>query len=125
MDHLLDTNIIVDYFRGQSSAANFLNQLKSPPTISVVTVAELYQGARRLPELNQLHAALQPFTVLPIIEPISHDSLKLIENFTLSHHLLFLDALIAATAIHHHLSLATLNTKHFRMIPNLKVTKPY
>lgn len=47
------------------------------------------------------------------------------ELFYLSHGLILPDALIAATAMEHNLKLYTRNTRHFRMIPELKVNQPY
>ncbi len=35
------------------------------------------------------------------------------------------DALIAATAVDHNLTLYTKNTRHFQMIPQLTVVRPY
>jgi len=45
-------------------------------------------------------------------------ALKLMEKYYLDHGLLFLDALIAATALCSQLVLVTGNTKHFSYIPN-------
>ena len=42
------------------------------------------------------------------------------KHYQRSHGLEFPDALIAATAEHHGLTLATLNVKHFPMFRNLK-----
>jgi predicted nucleic acid-binding protein len=39
--------------------------------------------------------------------------------------LLIPDALIAATALEHGQTLHTKNARHFRMIPNLKIIRPY
>ncbi len=46
-----------------------------------------------------------------------------LRQFRKSHHLDMADILIAATASHHNLPLATLNLKHFPMFPHLEA--PY
>jgi len=50
-------------------------------------------------------------------------ALTLLEKYTLSHHLLILDALIAATVIENKLTLVTGNYKHFSMIKKLPAQK--
>jgi predicted nucleic acid-binding protein len=57
--------------------------------------------------------------VLPITEAISERAVQLIEDYFLSHSLKLADALIAATALERNLTLATANTKHYRVIQGL------
>ena len=47
--------------------------------------------------------------------------LKLMEAYSLSHKLGIPDAIIAATAIIHHLPLYTLNIKHFQFISEVQL----
>ncbi|MGQ0621899.1 MAG: PIN domain-containing protein [Panacagrimonas sp.] len=58
--------------------------------------------------------------ILPIDESISAGAMKLIDTHALSHGLKLGDALIAATALEHELTLLTANTKHFIPIRGLK-----
>ena len=46
-------------------------------------------------------------------------------TYSKSHNLAIPDALIAATALIHQLELATDNDRHFKMIANLDVNRPY
>ena len=48
-------------------------------------------------------------------------AIELMESLTLSHGLQTGDALIAATAIEHHLPMLTANVKHFGAVAELKV----
>jgi len=66
------------------------------------------------------------FTVLPFSENIGHRASVYVEEYALSHAVRAGDAIIAATAVEHHLPLATANIKHFRPIKelDLKVFKP-
>lgn len=45
--------------------------------------------------------------------------------YSKSHSLMIPDALIAATALTEELELATDNDRHFKMIPDLLVNRPY
>ncbi|SDZ17212.1 PIN domain-containing protein [Nitrosomonas sp. Nm33] len=45
-NYLLDTCILIDFFRGNAKAAQFLEGLNDPPYLSALTVAELYAGVR-------------------------------------------------------------------------------
>jgi predicted nucleic acid-binding protein len=49
----------------------------------------------------------------------------LLRQYRLSHGLLIIDALIAATALAHGETLYTKNVRHFRMIPGLREIRPY
>ncbi len=84
---------------------------------------ELVQGMRNKRELNKLQADMQHWqvTVLPITEAISNRAVALVEQHFLRDHMLLADALIAATALEHRLTLATGNVKHFKAIKGLKL----
>ena len=117
---LLDTNIIINYLRKDKKTVSFLEQHKIPK-ISVITVAELYQGAKDKKELKNLKKLLSYFKILPLDKNSSSLAIKLLEKYYLSHSLIILDALIAATAIENNLTLITANIKHFKMIKKLKL----
>jgi predicted nucleic acid-binding protein len=89
---------------------------------------ELLRGTRSSKELKALKNYVQDagFHLLPLTENISHRAMIYVEEYSLSHNLSAGDALIAATATHHKLVLATGNAKHFRAIKDLelKVFKP-
>jgi predicted nucleic acid-binding protein len=57
---------------------------------------------------------------LLISSEISRSAGGFIRHYSTSHGIDIPDALIAATAEHHGLRLATLNVKHFPMFPRLK-----
>lgn len=120
--YLIDTNIIVDFLRKDKRAVAFLNSLDRS-IISTITVAEIYQGAKNIKELDSIKELFKFFIVLPLDEQISQLSLKLMEKYVLSSRLLILDSLIAATAKKYSLTLITGNWKHFKMIKGLKLEK--
>jgi len=62
---------------------------------------------------------LSSVQILPVTPAISDRFIQLIASYSLSHRLAIPDALIAATAIEHGMSLYTLNLKDFRFIAGL------
>ena len=118
--YLVDTNLVVDFLRKKQKVADFLGSLDKI-IVSVVTVGEIYQGVKNKRELKFIKEFFKTARILPINEPISDFSVELLEKYTLSHGLLILDAFIAATAIKHNLVLVTSNTRHFKMIKELRV----
>jgi len=61
------------------------------------------------------------FIVLPFTENIGHRASIYIEEYTLSSGLRYGDAIIAATAVENNIPLFSSNTKHFKMIKELKL----
>jgi tRNA(fMet)-specific endonuclease VapC len=84
-----------------------------------VSCAELLYGARNKKELKAIRNDIDSLIVLPIEASISNLSVNLVEKYTLSHKLSLPDALIAAKALLHNISLYTLNTKDFKFIPKI------
>lgn len=124
---LTDTDILIDAARGRAAAVTFLVEQRAAGGIrvSVISAMELVAGCRNAAELAQVQQFLQRVTVLPVSATASLTAYQLMESFFLSHGLLIPDALIAATALEHGLTLYTKNTRHFQMIPALTVVRPY
>lgn len=117
--YLADTTILIDHLRGNLQARNFL--LTYNVAITPVTLAELIQGTKIKKQIAVIDAAVNDLTVYSINETITTLAIDLMRKFFHSHHLLFLDALIAATAITYKLNLVTTNIKHFQMIKELNL----
>jgi predicted nucleic acid-binding protein len=120
---LVDTNIMIDVMRRHASAVAWFQQLESAPRISVITVAELLGGARSQREESQIHSLTGQLAPIPIGLEIASLAGTYRKHFGSSHSVELPDALIAATAQHHGLKLATLNVKHFPMFKRLRA--PY
>ena len=120
---LVDTDVLIWHLRGYPQATRRLDQLNSL-TISAVTYLEVLQGMRNRAELVAVQKMLElrKAAVLPLTETITQRAIALMESLALSHGLQMGDALIAATAIEHKLSVLTGNTKHFEAIEGLAVT---
>jgi len=56
-DHLLDTCVLIDYLRDREAAVEVIRRLPRRPSVSVVTIAELYAGVHgaRLVTRNARH----------------------------------------------------------------------
>jgi predicted nucleic acid-binding protein len=117
---LVDTNILVDFLRGRAEAATWLDALEERPAISAISLLELYAGARSQRDERDIIALRQQFACLPIGEEIAERAGATMRHYRTSHGIDIPDAIIAATAEHHGLKLATLNTRHFPMFPKLR-----
>jgi predicted nucleic acid-binding protein len=119
---LCDTNILIEFYRGRADVIETLGAIGvSNLAISVITMGELYFGARDKRELKKLRENLSLLQQIPINEEISKLHLELLEKYALSHRLSIPDALIGATALHYSIPLYTLNTKDFHYISGLKL----
>ncbi len=119
---LIDTDIIIDYLRGHTLAIEYLEKLKPPIFISVVTIAEIYAGIRSNHEEKTVANLMDTFEVFSLENITAITGGQFVQQYAKSHGTGLADALIAATALHHKATLVTLNTKHFPMI---KTIKPY
>lgn len=117
---LIDTNIVIDVLRQKPKALAFIAALGQRPSLSVITVTELYAGARSRREVSRIETLIGGAHVLPVSRDIARLAGQAIKHYQRSHGLDDFDAIIAATAEQHGLDLATLNVKHFPMLPKLK-----
>lgn len=119
---LLDSDVLIWHTRGHEQAKARLAQIH-PWQISTITYLELAQGCRNKEELQRAKRglALKKTEIIPITPAICECAMALIDAYALSEGLQLADALIAATALEHGLTLLTGNTKHFSAMPGLSV----
>ena len=114
---LLDTTILIDFFRGRIEAVQMLNMLveEGPLGFCPVTVAEIFSGVR--PEerarVEELFGAL-------VYYPIPYETARLAGEYRKDYQkkgitLSISDTLIAAVAVKNSLTLITKNVRHFPM----------
>jgi predicted nucleic acid-binding protein len=120
MAWLLDTCILIDLLRRNADAHLAIAAAEQQPNICAVSIMELYAGARSQREEARVDAIVGFFKLVAIDASVFHRAGSLMRHYRASHSLDIPDALIAATAEHHGLKLATLNVKHFPMFPRLK-----
>lgn len=116
---LLDTDILVDYLRGQADAVAFIQQSNQPLRVSSVTVAELYVGVREGQERETLDRFISLLEVVNINFAIAVQAGLWRRDYGKSHGTGLIDAMIAATAQHTDSILVSLNSKHFPMLETI------
>ncbi len=117
---LVDTDVIIKAIRGNKKFQFFLSNNENL-SISIITYLELSSGLKTRQRLIDLNKQIQAYTVYYLNETISKIALKLIQKYTITHHLLPQDALIAATVLHYRVSLFTDNKKDFEFIKELSL----
>lgn len=101
-------------------AERLLASASDRPTICAVSDMELLAGARSQRDEERIDKMLGSFRRVAIDLPVFLLAGSYMRHYHASHALDIPDALIAATAEHHGLALATLNVKHFPMLDGLK-----
>ena len=121
--NLLDTDIVIEYLRGAAKAVQFLETLEGDLLLSVITVAELWAGARGEEEEAALEQFFLAFRILPVDEATAREGGILRRQYAPSHGIGLGDALIAAASLKEGVRLVSFNAKHFPMIEAIEV--PY
>lgn len=119
----IDTDVIIDYLRGQADAVTYLESLTGSQCLSAVTVAELYAGVREGNERSVLDTFIKAFEIVPVDEIMAVNGGLYRRNYGKSHNVGLADAMIAASAEARGATLITLNKKHFPMLTHVYV--PY
>jgi predicted nucleic acid-binding protein len=120
---LLDTDVLIDFLRGQPQAVQLLEDADCEFHVSAVSVAELYVGVRDGQEREVLDQLVGVLRTIEISTEIAQQAGLWRREYGKSHGTGILDALIAACADALQIPLATLNVKHFPMLPN--ISAPY
>jgi len=123
----VDTDVLIDIARKDHRALDFWRraEARSTMTCSVISVFELLAGCRNLKEQR---AMLRSLSTVDIVQVESGDSVQALQwyrSYHLSRGVGFLDCFVAAAARRLDCQVHTLNTKHFRAIPGLKIIRPY
>lgn len=118
---LVDTDVLIAHLRGVAPAHDWLHEARAgqPLAVSAVTVAEL-TGGMRSSERREVARLLSAFRVEPVTEVIARGAGAFMRQFRASHSGIGIaDYLVAATAEHRGMALATLNVRHFPMFEGL------
>src|SRR2546430_996467 len=114
-DLLIDTDVFVDHLRGSRKIAAGGDRL----IYSVVTRCELFAG--RDSQDATVRRLLEPFDELAVDRVIAERAGRLRRNSGLRTP----DALIAASALEHQLTLVTRNVRDFQAARGLKIRPPH
>lgn len=121
MNYLLDTNFVINYFKGifSDDAAKFTDSVINDLTyVSVITRMELLSSQSLKPKDEEvIKEFIFDSTVFSLEENIITKTILLRRTNKIK----LPDAIIAATAIVHNLQLITHNLKDFKNIPELIV----
>jgi len=120
--YLIDSNAASDFLDGllPPKGRNLLN--KAEPFISIITQIEVFSYKElSVDNKRKLTVFVENATVFEVDELVA---LKTI-NLRLNYKIKLADAIIAATALHYHLTLITHNTSDFKKIKGLKLIDPY
>jgi predicted nucleic acid-binding protein len=117
---LLDTDVLIDFFRGKSVAVSFINAHASQIVLSSIVVAELYSGVKGKAEEAILDDFVSLFRVIPVTAEIARIGGLYKRDYGASHGVGLADAILAATAVAENAELKTLNIRHYPMLKDLK-----
>jgi predicted nucleic acid-binding protein len=117
---LLDTDILVDFFRGHSKAVAFVTTHSERIILSSIVVAELYAGVKGNAEQAVLDNFVSLFRVVSVGTEIAKAGGIYKRDYAKSHGVGLADAILVATAEAENAELKTLNTKHYPMLRDLR-----
>lgn len=117
---LLDTDVLVDFFRGYSKAVAFVTANSTRIILSSIVVAELYAGVKGDAEKAVLEKFVSLFRVVPVCAAVAKAGGLYKRDYGKSNGVGLADAILAATAEAENAELKTLNTRHYPMLKNLR-----
>jgi tRNA(fMet)-specific endonuclease VapC len=124
---VVDTDVIIDFFRDISPAANVFAELISleKAAMTAISVFELYAGIEGAKRLRQIETLVQELVILPLntleaaIAGRIYTQLKSRGKLVGTH-----DILIAAICLANDLPLYTKNIAHFSEIKDIRLLSP-
>ncbi len=129
MKYLVDSDYVADYLGAHPHAIRLLSSFaKYDLAISLITYGEIYEGIHfgRDPQktTDVFQRFLRSVVILPPTQPIMQYFARIRGELRRTGKIIGdFDILIAATAIHHNLTLVTRNIKDYERIPNLNIYK--
>ena len=117
---LIDTDVLVDFLRGEPKAVAFVNAHSANIILSSIVVAKLYAGVKNDEEQAALEDFVSNFPVISVSAEIAKAGGLYKRDYGKSHGVGLADAILAATAEAEKAELKTLNVKHYPMFGGLR-----
>ena len=120
---LLDTDVLIDFLRGQAEAMSLVAAGSERLMVSSIGVAELYAGVRGGADGTEqaaLKSLLSLFRVVPVSDDIARLGGLYKRDYGGSHGVGLADGIIAATAAVEDAELMTLNIRHYPMFDGIE-----
>ncbi len=108
---LIDTDVLIDYLRGEPKALEYLKAARTTLRVSCLTLTELFVGVWDEAEREALTRLEELFEAVPVDREIAVQAGLFRRDYGRSHGTGLIDALIAASAIATGSSLVTLPTR--------------
>jgi predicted nucleic acid-binding protein len=124
--YLLDTDIFIDYFNGQSYAVDFFYNIRNgrlKAYFSILTEGELLAGCRNWEEQEKVDALLAKLERIELSVAIIRKAAEYRRAYGKKYGTTLIDAIIAASAFYLEAKLVTRNLKHFRPIKEISLYK--
>ena len=119
---LVDTSVIIDYLRKTKKEESIFWKVINnyDCVISVVTIFELYSGAKNKQHIEAVDKVISFLEILSFDTPQAKLASKIFKILKEKNKLIeFRDIFIASCAIGENIPLVTLNDKHFKRIEDL------
>lgn len=130
MRYLLDTTWAILHLRGQSDIVARVEELAPEGLgVSIITLAELEVGVARARDSARAREVLERFVASVAVLDVTRPICTLFAEWSvrlqkIGQGLEHFDVLIAATALHHRLTLCTTNRRHFERFEGLSLHPP-
>lgn len=120
---LLDTSILIDYFRKEKKDKTILYNLSQDYNFSISSITEFeFLSGFKDKDLEFARELLKDIVVVPFDSGCAKIASDIYKDLKANNLLIDPpDIFIAATALYKNLPLATLNVKHFQRISNLNI----
>ena len=122
---VVDTDVLIDYFRGLEKSKTFIEKIRESHLIcySAITQAELLAGKES--ESEKARDKIMDFLFNFVMIPVESEIAQIAGQYRRKYDIKLDDALIAATAKKMKADLVSKNNKHFGRIIEIKLLKPY
>ena|ERR1035437_4834391 len=122
---LVDTNILIESYRGDKIAKEHLEAIRGRIAVSVITVMELYRGCKTKERKTELAKQIKAYYVVNIDNAVSERAMQIFKHYISSSQDVYIaDCLIAATAMENKMKLFTKNKQDFNFIKDLVFYHP-